>query len=655
MSSALARAAFDPTALYPQRRVDQPSALDAFATRLLGSARHALPQGLWARPGLVAQALAQAEAAAALSDADIRAHLHRHARDLGSAASRVQVLALVREAAFRALRMRPYPPQLLAASLLLGGKLAEMQTGEGKTLSAGLAAAIAGCGGTPVHVVTVNDYLAERDSRTLAPLYEFLGLRVGAVLTPMGLPERRAAYGCDITYCTGKELVFDYLKDKVAVTVGRSGAHLTLDHWLDGKKDAGTLLRGLHFAIVDEADSIFIDEARTPLILSLNAGASDNVALYEAAIGVARRLQRGAHFRVRLATRELELTEHGRSVVAEMCLGLGAAWGVRVAREHHVAQALRALHLFQRDQHYVVKDDKVMIVDEQTGRVLPGRTWEHGLHQMIEVKEGQALSDQARTVARITYQRFFRRYLTLSGMTGTAREVRAELWSVYGLHTVVVPPHRPCVRRVAPLRCLGSEAQKWDAVCAQVQDLQRAGRAVLVGTRSVAASQQLSALLAARGVTHRVLNALQDADEAALIEVAGHAGTVTVATNMAGRGTDIALGEGVAGRGGLHVILTEFHDSRRVDRQLFGRAARQGDPGSAQALVSLDDALMADHAPALRRLFHLLPPGPAQRLFVALLRWHCQRLAEGQNARQRRAATRSDQDIENMLSFSGRN
>ena len=226
---------------------------------------------------------------------------------------------------------------------------------------------------------------------------------------------------------------------------------------------------------------------------------------------------------------------------------------------------------------------------------------------------------------------------------------------MYGLHTVVVPPHRPCLRRLAPTGCVVNEAQKWDAVCARVQALQRAGQPVLVGTRSVAASEKLSALLQARGVPHRVLNALQDADEAALVEQAGSAGSVTVATNMAGRGTDIVLGDGVAAVGGLHVILTEFHDSTRVDRQLVGRAARQGDPGSAQAIVSLDDALLADHAPVLRQVFHLLPSAWARRAFVVLLRWHCQRVAEAQNARQRRAATRSDQDIENLLSFSGRN
>ena len=655
MTDIVTARSVDPAALYAERRIEPPGALDTLALRMLGGIRHRLPRSLWARSGAVAGARLLADEAKSLDQAALREQLREAARNVADTSRLARALALVREAAHRALGLRPFETQLLGASLLLAGKLAEMQTGEGKTLTAGLAATIGACAGMPVHVVTVNDYLAERDSRKLAPLYEYLGLRVGAVLTGMSIPDRHAAYRCDITYCTGKELVFDYLKDKVAVQSGRTGAHLAFDQWLEGRSDEVTLLRGLHFAIVDEADSIFIDEARTPLILSLNAGASDNLAMYRAAIGVAQRLQPGLHFRVRVVTRELELTDHGRSVVAELCLALGPEWGVKVAREHQVAQALRALHLFHRDQHYVLKDDKVMIVDEQTGRVLPGRTWEQGLHQMIEVKEGQALSDQARTVARITYQRFFCRYLTLSGMTGTAQEVRAELWRVYGLQTVVVPTHRPCLRRMAPLRCLGTEAQKWQAVCARVQALQAAGRPVLVGTRSVAASERLSALLTERGVAHRVLNALQDADEAALVERAGTAGSVTVATDMAGRGTDIELRGDVAARGGLHVILTEFHDSRRVDRQLFGRAARQGDPGSAQAIISLDDALLADHAPLLRRAFHLAPGGWARRAVIAALRWHCQRLAEGQNARQRSASTRGDQDIENMLSFSGRN
>ncbi|MBC7728353.1 MAG: hypothetical protein H7242_12225 [Microbacteriaceae bacterium] len=665
MSRAQA-AAIDHGAIYPERRVIVEGALDTWALSLWGRVKHGLPRALWARSPAVSAALRQEAATRALSDADLAAALHTHARDaLHRDAALACSLALVREVARRTLGLTPFPTQLLGASLLLRGKLAEMQTGEGKTLTAGLAAVIGACARLPVHVVTVNDYLAERDAAKLKPVCDFLGLSVGVVLTPMSLDARRPAYASDITYITGKELVFDYLKDKVATQGGRSRAQLDFDGWLDnagvsasaGGKVSGTLLRGLHFAIVDEADSIFIDEARTPLILSLNAGASDNVALYRSAIALASQLELGPHFRIRLATRELELTDHGRSVIAELGLkmGLGPDWSVKVAREHHVSQALRALHLFQRDQHYVLKDDKVLIVDEQTGRVMPGRTWEHGLHQMIEVKEGMALSDQARTVARITYQRFFRRYLLLAGMTGTAHEVRDELWAVYGLQTVVVPTHRHGQRRVEPLRCLPNEAAKWQAVCEQVARLHAQGRPVLVGTRSVAASHALSAALQAHGLPHRVLNALQDAHEAELVESAGERGRVTVATNMAGRGTDIALGPGVGELGGLHVILTEFHESRRVDRQLFGRAARQGDPGSAQALISLEDALIAHHAPLWRLGFYWLPGAAARRAFVALLRRRCQNAAEGQNGRQRSAANRSDREIENMLSFTGKN
>ena len=661
MSSAggLPSAAIDHGAVYPQRLTRPEGALDTWAVSLWGRLKHGAPRALWAHSPAVRDALRQEESVRALSDSELCRALHGAAREAMNADTPLaSALALVREAARRTLGMTPFPPQLLGASLLLRGKLAEMQTGEGKTLTAGLAAAIAACARLPVHVVTVNDYLAERDSRKLAPLYEFLGLSVGRVLTPMDLDARRVAYDCDVTYCTGKELVFDYLKDKVSSQGSHSRAQVEIADWIDdrhGRAAGGTLLRGLRFAIVDEADSIFIDEARTPLILSLNAGTTDNAATYQTAIGLAGRLSRGEHYRIRNATRELELTDAGRSVLAEWCLGLTPEWSVRVAREHQVVQALRALHLFHRDQHYVIKNDKVMIVDEQTGRVLPGRTWEQGLHQMIEVKEGKLLSDQARTVARITYQRFFSRYLLLAGMTGTAHEVRNELWTVYGLQTVVVPTHRPCVRRLCPARCHATESRKWKAVCERVAQVQAQGRPVLVGTRSVAASQRLSTELAARGIAHRVLNALQDADEAALVETAGIAGTVTVATNMAGRGTDIELGEGVAERGGLHVILTEYHESRRVDRQLFGRAARQGDPGSAQVIVSLEDALIADHAPLLRRGFRWMPSAWARRAWLALLRRHCQRRAERQNSRQRVAATRSDSHIEDMLSFSGRN
>ncbi|MDH3461810.1 MAG: hypothetical protein OEM00_12735, partial [Burkholderiaceae bacterium] len=529
----------------------------------------------------------------------------------------------------------------------------EMQTGEGKTLTAGIAAALIASAGVPVHVATVNDYLAQRDADELRPLFDFLGLSVGTVITGMDVGLRRASYSCNITYCTGKELVFDYLKDRVAVGSESNQARVKL-HGLLGGQTNPLLLRGLHFAIVDEADSMFIDEARTPLILSENAGPPTDSLLYEEALAIARALREREHFVVRLAHHELLLTPAGRQFVTERCVTLGREWTVRLAREHWVSQALRALHMFHRDQHYIVQDDKVQIVDEQTGRVLPGRMWEQGLHQMIESKEGCKFSDQARTVARITYQRFFRRFIRLSGMTGTAREVRGELWRVYGLELVSVPTHRPSQRRYGPTRCVATEAQKWALVADRAGELTAAGRPVLIGTRSVEASEALSHVLQQRGLSHRVLNARQDAGEADLVSTAGEPGMLTVATNMAGRGTDIKLPAAVVALGGLHVILTEFHESKRVDRQLFGRAARQGDPGSVQAIVSLQDLLFRQYAPHLLKLINQLSDWRLRSPVIEFVRRQAQRRAERIHARTRSAAVKEDKRIETMLSFSGK-
>jgi preprotein translocase subunit SecA len=652
--------------VYPQRPERPAQPLDDWVRQRLGPLRHRLqPRIGWLRH-IADAAAAQRPAAQALDDTALQARLPALARQVwqggqpaqidrvGQAAALAEGLALVRELARRTLGMEPYEAQLMGAAALAAGLLAEMQTGEGKTLTAGIAAALMAMAGVPVHVATVNDYLAERDADEMRPLFDRLGLRVGTIVSGMDLDSRRAAYACHVTYCTGKELVFDYLKDRAAVGPESSQARQKLGGLL-GAPTAPLLLRGLHFAIIDEADSIFIDEARTPLILSEKAGAAPDDQLYVEALALARQLREGEHYLLRQAHRELLLTPAGRQWLTEHCLGLGREWTVRTAREQLASQALRALHLFHRDQHYIVRDDEVQIVDEQTGRALPGRVWEQALHQMVECKEGCAYSDATRTLARITYQRFFRRYLRLSGMTGTAQEVRGELWRVYELETVVIPTHRPSQRRLGPTRCLPTEADKWHAIAERARQLAGAGRAVLVGTRSVEASERLSAVLTAQGVVHRVLNARQDADEAALVRAAGEPGTVTVATNMAGRGTDIKPPPEVKALGGLHVILSEFHESARVDRQLFGRAARQGDPGSAEAIVCLQDAIFRHHAPgALAQARQLGAPGRHHRVIDALRR-SAQRRAEAIHARTRAAAMKHDQQIETLLCFSGKN
>ena len=644
--------------VYAQRPEKKEKALDEWVRAQAGLLRHLRPRRSAALHGMVSAANARQPSVQALDDAALRRQFSAQARtlrqsDVADHAAMAEGLALLREAARRTLGMVPYDTQLVGAAVLASGRLAEMATGEGKTLTAGIAAALVAAGGVPVHVATVNDYLVRRDADEMRPLFEFLGLTVGAVITGMDLPSRRAAYACDITYCTGKELVFDYLKDRAVVGDDASQVRMKLNGLLGG---AGTplLLRGLHFAIVDEADSIFIDEARTPLILSESAGPPSDALIYTEALALARQMTEHRHFRMRPAHRELLLEPAGRQWLTERCLTLGREWTVRLAREHWAVQALRALHLFKRDHQYIVMEDKVQIIDEQTGRVLPGRVWEQGLHQMIEHKEGCPFSDQTRTVARITYQRFFRRYLRLAGMTGTAHEVRGELWRVYGLETVPIPTHRPLQRHHGRLHCAATEDDKWRQVAERARELQRAGRAVLIGTRSVEASETLSALLGEFGLVHRVLNARQDAEEAALVATAGAPGTLTVATNMAGRGTDIKPPAEVVARGGLHVILTEFHESKRIDRQLFGRAARQGDPGSVQAIVSLQDPLFRQFAPHWLALTARLGGLQMHRWWVDWMRSRAQRSAERIHARTRAAATRQDKRVENLLSFSGR-
>lgn len=589
-----------------------------------------------------------------LDDGALRGQMREQSRRALAGGDLAPALALVREAARRSLGLVPFDSQLMGAATLMAGKLAEMQTGEGKTLTAALGACVAAAANTPVHVVTVNDYLAERDAAEMAPLFGFLGLSVGTIVTGMSLDDRRAAYACNVTYCTNKELVFDYLKDRVAAGGRASRAQLQVRALHGGDKQLPMLLRGLHFAIVDEADSIMIDESRTPLILAEKGPAVGDPTAYAQALELAGALEAGTDYEILAERRQLQLTPAGQIAVRERSRNLGHAWRAARAREHLVSQALRALHLFHRDQHYLVDDEhKVHIIDEYTGRILPGRTWEQGLHQLIEVKEGCPLSEQNRTLARITYQRFFRRYLRLSGMTGTAREVAAELYGVYGLEVVAIPTNRPCQRVLLPSVCCPDEDAKWRAVAAEAARHSARGAPVLIGTRSLEASERLAAVMAAMGLEHRVLNARQDAEEAEIVAAAGQPGKVTVATNMAGRGTDIRLGAGVPEVGGLHVILTEFHDSPRVDRQLIGRCARQGDPGTAVAIVAEDDDLFRRHGGAVYQLLRRTAPGRWSPRQLRLLRWLAQQAAERIHGRERRDTLAQDRSLDTMLAFAG--
>jgi preprotein translocase subunit SecA len=578
--------------------------------------------------------------------AQLRARLRREGfADLALAG---ESFALVREAAGRTIGMRHFDVQLIGGWAMLNGMLAEMQTGEGKTLAATLSAATAALAGRAVHVITVNDYLAERDAQWMRPVYEALGISVGCVQQGMDPDARRRAYRCDVTYCSNKEIAFDYLRDRRVL----GGKPRAIAMKVDAVGGAGVsqrlLLRGLQFAIVDEADSVLVDEARTPLILSAEARHGQEETLHEQALGLARQL--GAEdYAVRDSG--VEITAAGLDRLEVLCESLSGVWRGPRRREQIVRQALSALHLFERDKHYLVREGKVVIIDENTGRLMPDRSWEQGLHQLIELKEDCEVTGQRETLARISYQRFFRRYLHLAGMTGTAKEVASELWAVYQLRVATIPTNKPGRRIALADRIYGSAEQKWQAVVARIAELREAGRPILVGTRSVAASETLAEHLEAAQLPFRLLNARQDRDEADIVARAGELGCITVATNMAGRGTDIKLGPGVVERGGLHVIATELNDSGRIDRQLYGRSARQGDPGSCEAILAIDEDLVASFVPivaARLRRVKRLPPWFGRVVFRAA-QWR----AEYAYSKARRDLIDLDDYLGDILAFSG--
>jgi preprotein translocase subunit SecA len=571
----------------------------------------------------------------------------------------VRAFALTREACARQIGLRHFRVQLIGGAIMLGRDIAEMETGEGKTITAILPAACFALSGRPVHIVTVNDYLAERDAEHLRPVYGALGLTVGLVTQGQTPDQRRAAYAADVTYCTNKDLVFDYLRDRLALGRyrGRSRQMIQALTRTQGQGGRELLLRGLHVAIVDEADSVLIDEARTPLILAGRDEGAEDDSLYDVALDMVRTLERDTHWALNQRERTVNLTREGRDELARLANGRAGLWVARRAREELAERALSALHLFQRDTQYIVADGKVQIVDEFTGRVMPDRSWEFGLHQMVEAKEGVKLTGRQMTLARITYQRFFRRYRHLTGMTGTAMEVAGELAGVYRLGVTRVPTNRPSQRRDLGIHLFQNANDKWPAVVASARDNVAAGRSVLIGTRSVETSEHVSVLLERAALAHVVLNARQDREEAEIVAGAGQPGRITVATNMAGRGTDIRLGRSVREAGGLHVILTEFHESKRIDRQLSGRGGRQGDPGGFESFAALDDEILARFGQrGLRRLAGRLACGHRGEVpgsLAWLLTRRAQNAAGRLNARIRSETLANDLRLDDLLAFAG--
>ena len=504
----------------------------------------------------------------------------------------VEAFAVVREAADRVLHMKPYHVQLMGGIVLHQGRIAEMKTGEGKTLVSTLPAYLNALEGKGVHIVTVNDYLAERDANWMGQVHRFLGLSVGVILNEYNNADRKAAYNCDITYITNNELGFDYLRDNMVMY----------------KKDL--VQRGLHYAIVDEVDSVLIDEARTPLIISGQGTKSTD--LYKACDVLAQNMERGTSdgelskidaimgvdieedgdFLVNEKDKQVMLTAEGVKKVEEFFHIKNLANPKNLEIQHNVILALRAHNLMFKDKDYVVKDDEVLIVDEFTGRIMPGRRYSDGLHQAIEAKEHVEIKDESRTLATITFQNFFNKYDKKAGMTGTAKTEEKEFIDIYGMDVVEIPTNKPVARIDHEDSVYLTKKEKLNAVVEEIEKTHKTGQPVLVGTVNIAVSEELSGLLTQKEIKHSVLNAKFHKFEAEIISHAGEKGAVTIATNMAGRGTDIKLGEGVTELGGLKIIGTERHESRRIDNQLRGRAGRQGDPGESKFYLSLEDDLM---------------------------------------------------------------
>lgn len=502
-----------------------------------------------------------------------------------------EAFAVVREASFRTLDMKQYPVQLLSGLMLYNGCISEQKTGEGKTLVCAAPAYLSALSGKPVHVVTVNDYLAKRDADEIGQIHRFLGLTVGCILGEMSQEERRAAYACDITYATNHELGFDYLRDNMAMD------------------ESETVMRGLGYAIIDEADSVLIDEARTPLIISGQGGKSTK--MYEICDVLAGQLERGTQteFSATKIFDADEMKETGDYAVDEKEKNIVlTANGIRKVEQffhiddlsdpknltihHHVILALRAKELMKRDKDYMVKDGAVQIVDEFTGRVMPDRRYSDGLHQAIEAKEGVQVMEENRTYATITFQNFFNKYEKKSGMTGTAMTEKKEFRDIYGMDVIAIPTNRPVIRVDHEDAVYKTMDEKYRAIIHKIKEVHAKGQPVLVGTTDIKTSETLSAMLKKEGLKHEVLNAKNHELEAEIIAQAGKHGAVTLATNMAGRGTDIKLDDEARAAGGLYVIGTQRHESRRIDNQLSGRSGRQGDPGESKFYISLEDRLM---------------------------------------------------------------
>ena len=571
-----------------------------------------------------------------------------------------EAYALVREAAVRTISQRHYDVQMVGGIALFNGCIAEMETGEGKTLTATLPLYIHALVGKGAHLATVNDYLAERDANNMRPVYDLLGLTVGTILTKHTSKERRAAYSCDITYGTAKEFGFDFLRDRLLLRrMGVSQASIFGE--ISGARLDPTseqpVQRGAHYCLVDEADSILIDEARTPLIIgSLGDKAIEKiVSTYRWAAETVPRFTEDQHYEYEHDDKKVELTASGRQLVRTLPKPDILATVGLIDLYQYIERAIKVDRDFILDRQYVVKEGEIVIVDENTGRLAEGRKWRDGIHQAIEAKERIEVTVPTGQAARITVQDLFLRYEHLAGMTGTAMSASREFRKVYKKIVIPVPTNRACQRQRLPELVFAHAEDKWNAIVEETVELHRQGRPVLIGTRSIDKSVILSKLLTQAGIDHKVLNAHEIAAEAEIVMRAGQPGKVTVATNMAGRGTDIKLGSGVADLGGLHVICTELHDSHRIDRQLMGRCGRQGDPGTVRQYMSLDDDVTRTGfgpATAEKLISRGLKGGANPQSYLGLLK-RAQRKVERRHLRDRMTLLHHEKERKKMQAEMG--
>ena len=565
-----------------------------------------------------------------------------------------EAFALVREAAHRTLGIRHYDVQMLAGIAMHFGSIVEMQTGEGKTLTATLPIYLNALSGRGVHIATVNDYLAKRDAEWMGPIYELLGIKVGIIQGPLKREERREAYACDVTYGTAGEFGFDFLRDRLLGRRVSEGFHDLIGGMLGAKVDnhEEPVHRNLNFMVVDEADSVLVDAASTPLIISVGANEKEDIvrACYRWSCDVASQFAELEHYVYDAKKRTVELTTAGRKLCrklpkpAEMdCVGIWPTY-------EYVERAIRVNHTLFRDQQYVVREGRVVIVDEYSGRPAEGRMWLDGSQQAVEAREGVHVNLSSSHAARVTVQDFCSRYEGLCGMTGTARSAAREFRKIYKVRVRQIPTHRPAIRKRWPERILGTSELKWAAIVEEICQLRTLGRPVLIGTRSIDKSLILSHALDEAGIEHQVLNAYQIAREAEIVARAGERGQVTVSTNMAGRGTDIQLGDGVAELGGLHVILSEMHEAARIDRQLIGRCGRQGDPGSYRQYLSLDDELLLLGLGPQRAEWLIeygrTSPGPFEHLHWVFRK--AQRIVERKHFHNRKSLMQWEKDRQKM-------